>query len=332
MTVAPVLRPENHFDTIACRGAESAAATSNGEAPTGGLAATIAALCGGRACRIVSVEAARRLVDGCADIFVARPVELGADGRLRATALRQLAQTIRSGEDAGAPQLLVADDSLASPWLCRPLQMGFDVAIEDLRPWFGVDACALVARSEEALACALTLAGDGVPAIGGDGVLAAERLLTTSLTVQRRCDTAQVVAHFLVMHPSVAWVSYPGLPDDPANDAARRVLEHGFGACLTFGLASAAGVAVSDVLSRAAVVGLRVDAPTASAASALTCGGALTAGYAARTTLAVLPASVSATDGDDGAALGGPVLLLCAGLETPLDVVAALESALAPAK
>ena len=301
--------------------------------------------------------------------MVARPLAVGADGRMGSTALRALAQELRVLETPGASRLLVADDSLANPWLCHPLQMGFDVAVEDLRPWLGVDACALVARGDGALARALALEEAGGMRSGGlhaDGrggacggrallsdetacALAAERLRTTSLCVQRRCDTAQVVAHFLAVHPSVAWVSYPGLPDDPANDAARRVLEHGFGAYLTFGLvASAVDLTASEVLARAtdagllaeppAVPGAHADGGAPQAALSPRWGLAAASGCSPLTTLMALPlrgeagelggTAPEAPDDTSGAAPGGRIFLLCAGLETPLDVVAALEACL----
>lgn len=446
----PALRPENHFDTIACRAAAEIGRVGAGE----GLATAIAALCGGRACRIVGVDEARRLAggalaseracpsglrdDGAASglaaragagaarasggavpdcvggadggglpctvtassvdgdgavmtptdvtppyeadgpVVVARPLAVDADGRLQATALRSLAQELRAQEGAEGARLLVADDTLVNPWLCRPLQMGFDVVVEDLRPWLGLDACALVARGEEALgrACALASVGrpglrsgtdeapvaetgeptpcEGAGETAGAGVgvpefceavsvlpdvataLSAERLATTSLSVQRRCDTAQVAAHFLAMHPAVAWVSYPGLPDDPANDGARRVLEHGFGAYLTFGLRPDAGLCASDVLARGGLLTEPVCAGGAEGCDLLAAGQAASGGVgvltvsrlpapsaAACTTLATL---LSAHD-----QAGAPVLYLRAGLETPLDVVAALEACLAPA-
>lgn len=385
---AGALRPESHFDTIACRAAR------RDDLPGG-----IAALAGGRACRIVTPETARRLVGSLASEgpvsgdaapapscevegagkgangdagaskrevegagagegeaegagpVVARPLAIGAccdaQGRpscslpassdageceassaaatrlrLRATPLRQQARELR--EAAGGDALLVADDSLANPWLCRPLAMGFDAVVEDLRPWLGLDACAIIAGSEDVLARVLACAGveAGEPAeagvdaptrmgeLGGDPAAwdrALERLALTSLCTQRRCDTALAVAHYLVMHPAVAWVSYPGLPDDPANDAARRVLEHGFGSRLTFGLVGERAAAAALCEAAGHVPGQAAAGP---------CGRRV----------GETPLSPTLVE-----ALGeGDALLLRAGLETPLDVVQTLEGLLAP--
>jgi O-acetylhomoserine (thiol)-lyase len=44
------------------------------------------------------------------------------------------------------------------------------------------------------------------------------------------------VAQFLKAHPAVSWVRYPGLPDDPSHELARRYLPRGTGAIFTFGV------------------------------------------------------------------------------------------------
>jgi len=47
---------------------------------------------------------------------------------------------------------------------------------------------------------------------------------------------ALAVARFLATHPQVSWVRYPGLEEDPAHATARRYLEGGYGALVTFGV------------------------------------------------------------------------------------------------
>jgi O-acetylhomoserine (thiol)-lyase len=61
-------------------------------------------------------------------------------------------------------------------------------------------------------------------------------LETLSLRVQRHADNAMELAHWLQQHPEVSWVSYPGLPEHPSHENARRYLRHGFGAVLSFGV------------------------------------------------------------------------------------------------
>jgi len=59
---------------------------------------------------------------------------------------------------------------------------------------------------------------------------------TLSLRVQRHVDNTQVLAEWLQAHDLVAWVEYPGLPDHPYHDSAKRILRNGFGAVLAFGI------------------------------------------------------------------------------------------------
>ncbi len=59
---------------------------------------------------------------------------------------------------------------------------------------------------------------------------------TLSLRVQRHADNTLELAHRLDEHPSVAWVNYPGLPDHPYHETAKRLLRNGFGSVLSFGI------------------------------------------------------------------------------------------------
>lgn len=60
---------------------------------------------------------------------------------------------------------------------------------------------------------------------------------TLSLRMQRHSDNALALARFLLDHPQVAWVRYPGLERDPAHAAASRQFRHGFGGMVVFGIA-----------------------------------------------------------------------------------------------
>lgn len=61
-------------------------------------------------------------------------------------------------------------------------------------------------------------------------------LETLSLRVQRHSDNAAAAARFLAEHPKVEWVVYPGLPDHPTHDNARRYLTNGYGGIVVFGV------------------------------------------------------------------------------------------------
>lgn len=61
-------------------------------------------------------------------------------------------------------------------------------------------------------------------------------LETLSLRVQRHAENTLALAEWLADHPAVDWVSYPGLPTHPHHVRARRYLNGGYGAVLTFGI------------------------------------------------------------------------------------------------
>lgn len=61
-------------------------------------------------------------------------------------------------------------------------------------------------------------------------------LETLSLRVERHNANALALAQFLEKHPSVEWVSYPGLASHPSHELAKKYLQNGFGGCLGFGI------------------------------------------------------------------------------------------------
>jgi O-acetylhomoserine (thiol)-lyase len=61
-------------------------------------------------------------------------------------------------------------------------------------------------------------------------------LETLHLRMERHSQNALATATFLKDHPQVAWVRYPGLPDDPTHEIAGRYLKRGFGAMVVFGV------------------------------------------------------------------------------------------------
>jgi O-acetylhomoserine (thiol)-lyase len=71
---------------------------------------------------------------------------------------------------------------------------------------------------------------------------------TLPLRIVRHSENALRVAQFLQRHPKVAWVRYPGLPDDPSYVLAKQYLKGGFGGMVVFGIkgGSEAGVRLID--------------------------------------------------------------------------------------
>jgi O-acetylhomoserine (thiol)-lyase len=54
--------------------------------------------------------------------------------------------------------------------------------------------------------------------------------------MERHSENALAVAEWLKKHPSVDWVRYPGLPDHPTHQNARKYLQNGFGGMVIFGI------------------------------------------------------------------------------------------------
>jgi O-acetylhomoserine (thiol)-lyase len=52
----------------------------------------------------------------------------------------------------------------------------------------------------------------------------------------RHCDNAKKIVRFLNEHPAVSWVNYPGLPDHPTHETAKKYLDGGFGGMIGFGI------------------------------------------------------------------------------------------------
>ena len=59
---------------------------------------------------------------------------------------------------------------------------------------------------------------------------------TLPLRMDRHCSNALAAARWLAKHPKVAWVRYPGLPDDPSYPVASKYLKKGFGGMVVFGI------------------------------------------------------------------------------------------------
>ncbi|KXA89807.1 O-acetylhomoserine aminocarboxypropyltransferase, partial [candidate division MSBL1 archaeon SCGC-AAA259A05] len=61
-------------------------------------------------------------------------------------------------------------------------------------------------------------------------------LETLHLRMERHSENALEVAEFLEDHPKVNWVAYPGIPEHPTHDLAKKYLENGFGGVVGFGI------------------------------------------------------------------------------------------------
>jgi cystathionine gamma-synthase len=139
---------------------------------------------------------------------------------------------------AGA--LLVVDNTFASPYLQRPLTLGADVVVHSTTKYLGghsdVVGGGLVA-ADAALGEELAWSQNAMGAVAGpmDAWLVLRGIKTLGVRMDRHQANAARVAEFLLEHPAVSSVLYPGLPDHPGHDIAAKQMS-GFGGMLSFRL------------------------------------------------------------------------------------------------
>lgn len=183
---------------------------------------------------------------------------------------------------AGVP--LIVDNTLATPYLCKPIEHGADIVVHSLTKYIGghgnsmggaiVDAGTFnwsrdgrypmlsEPRPEYqgiilhetfgnfafAIACRVLGLRDLGPAISPfNAFLILTGVETLPLRMQRHSDNALAVAGWLADNKHVSWVSYAGLPGDRYHNLAQKYVPKGCGAVLTFGLKGGYDAGVSLV-------------------------------------------------------------------------------------
>lgn len=216
--------------------------------------------------------------------------------------------------------LSVVDNTFATPLLCRPIEHGADVVVHSATKYLGghSDVLAGIAVFADAgLHRKVWHYGTelGASADPFAAWLTLRGLQTLALRVRRHCDTALDLATRLSAHPAVAAVHYPGLPDHPDHELARRLLPDGHGGVLAFDLAGGREAA------RAFTESVRL------AALAPSLGGVHT--------LVVHPASTSHRQLSDeelaAVGIGAGTVRVSVGIEHPEDLWVDVEQALAKA-
>lgn len=173
--------------------------------------------------------------------------------------------------DVGIP--LIVDNTLATPYLCRPIEWGADIVCHSTTKFLGGHGNSLggavvesgrfdwaqndkfpsMTQPEPAYhglnfyetfgdfafttkARAVALRDFGPSMAPMNAFLTLTGIETLPLRMERHVANAQKVAEFLAGHASVAWVSYAGLPDSPYHALARKYLPKGAGSVFTFGV------------------------------------------------------------------------------------------------
>jgi cystathionine gamma-synthase len=137
---------------------------------------------------------------------------------------------------AGA--LFAVDNTFASPYLQRPLELGADVVVHSTTKYLGghsdVVGGALVVRDRE-LGERLAYHQNAMGAVAGpfDAWLTLRGVKTLAVRMERHCDNAERVVEYLTRHPAVREVLYPGLPDQPGHEIAAKQMRR-FGGMVSF--------------------------------------------------------------------------------------------------
>jgi cystathionine gamma-synthase len=138
--------------------------------------------------------------------------------------------------DAGA--IVVVDNTFATPFLQRPLELGADVVVHSVTKYLGGHSdlvSGAIVTSDDELIDRLTFLQNAVGAVPGpmDCYLALRGVKTLAVRMNAHCDGAERVAAFLASHDRVARVHYPGLADHPGHHVAARQMRR-FGGMVSF--------------------------------------------------------------------------------------------------
>lgn len=132
----------------------------------------------------------------------------------------------------------VADNTFPSPMLTRPLALGFDLSTSSATKYLGghsdIVAGCIVGSDADITACWQIAKLHGPTLDPMAAWLLHRGIKTLPLRMKQACANAQEIAEWLSAHPQVARVDYPGLPGSAGHAIAKRQMQGGFGAMLSF--------------------------------------------------------------------------------------------------
>ncbi len=218
----------------------------------------------------------------------------------------------------GAGAMTIADNTFASPYNQRPLELGVDLVAHSATKYLGghtdVTAGVIVGRAEAIRRAVPTLRVLGPVPDPFASWLLLRGLKTLGIRVERHNQNAARLAEFLSGHPMVERVFYPGLPSHPGHEIARRQMR-GFGGMLSFEVRGGfeAGVNCVEALGTATL--------------AVSLGGAETlVTHPASTTSVSIPRAER-----ERAGITDGLIRVSVGLEDADDLIADFEEALGAA-
>ena len=135
----------------------------------------------------------------------------------------------------------VADNTFATPFIQRPLELGFDIVVHSASKYISghsdiISGVAIVGENQE-LVTQVKFLQNSVGAVAGafDSFLALRGLKTLAIRMERHQQNAMELAAWLEKHPKVAHVIYPGLKSHPQHQLACEQME-GFGGMISITL------------------------------------------------------------------------------------------------
>jgi cystathionine beta-lyase/cystathionine gamma-synthase len=147
---------------------------------------------------------------------------------------------IRAAVDAArnAGAVVVVDNTFATPYLQRPLELGADIVVHSTTKYLGGHSDLIggfACTNDPTIAERLAFLQNSLGAVPGpfDAWLVLRGLKTLALRMERHCENARTVAEFLDGHPAVEQVLYPGLPSHPGHELAARQMAD-FGGMVSF--------------------------------------------------------------------------------------------------
>lgn len=133
----------------------------------------------------------------------------------------------------------VVDNTFATPWIQRPLELGFDLVLHSATKYLNghsdvVNGIVVVGGDNPELAEKMAFLHNSCGAIASpfDSFLVLRSLKTLPLRMQRHCENATDLAHWLNKHPKINKVIYPGLDSHPQHLLAKEQM-HDFGGMIS---------------------------------------------------------------------------------------------------
>ncbi|MGB0839675.1 MAG: cystathionine gamma-synthase [Chitinophagales bacterium] len=134
----------------------------------------------------------------------------------------------------------VVDNTFASPYLQNPLDLGADVVVHSATKYIGGHSDSVLGAivcNDENLHNDLKFFQNAVGGVPGpmDCFLMLRGIKTLHVRIRQHCQNAQQIVSFLQKHPKVGKINYPGLPEHPNHEVAKRQMRD-FGGMLSFSL------------------------------------------------------------------------------------------------